>query len=72
MFHTVADTRVSAASYFQHHRKARLILADTISSLLLIAACYFIGLGIYQSGKSTGSRKGFHVGRRIGRRKRQR
>ena len=47
-------------------------MTEALSLLLIIGGCYLIGQGIYQSGKSIGSRKGFHVGRCIGSRPRRR
>lgn len=41
-------------------------MADVIGLLFITAAGYFVYDCIYKSGKATGSRKGFHVGRKVG------
>ena len=43
-----------------------------VEGLIVIGIIGFVAAWAYASGKSTGSRKGFHVGRSRGRRRRRR
>ncbi|MGL6195482.1 MAG: hypothetical protein ACRC2T_11745 [Thermoguttaceae bacterium] len=42
---------------------------EALALLLFIGSAYMIGGSIYKSGKAIGSRKGYNVGRRRGRKR---